>query len=87
MVTKSFSVEILSYDKKETLNVESIQGCSSTGQFTIWAEHAPLVTLLNQRSSLVVKDRSGDVQTRAISNGVLIVDGDGNVQVILSSVL
>jgi F0F1-type ATP synthase epsilon subunit len=83
MVSGLLGLEILSRDSRVAAEVEWVDVASPTGGFVIAPGHAPIVSLLSS-NSIISFSRSGHAEHSApIPGGVLLVDDEGDVTVLL----
>jgi F0F1-type ATP synthase epsilon subunit len=82
-MSKLFSLEILSKESVETVQVSMIDVHSDTGGFLICPGSAPLMSLIGHKTSLVLTLPTGALSTIALGAGVLSIDQNGNVSILL----
>ena len=78
-----FSLEIISKESIEKIEVTTIDVHSNTGSFLIYSNSAPLVSVIGNKTSLVLTLPSEASKTIQLTGGVLSIDQKGNVSILI----
>lgn len=78
-----FSLEIISKESIETIQATMVDLHSNAGSFLIYSRSAPLVSIIGNKTSLIITLTSGATKTIPLTGGILRIDQKGDVSILI----